>query len=161
MDLDGILSALNSRHVDYLLIGGMNFFLRHQPVATFDVDLWIHANDDNLVRCEAALADMEAAWGQTERDWGDVKRLPQGWLSAQPLYCLTTRHGAVDIFLCVDGLPSWADCRQRAHAGRTGSGTAYWGLSDEDMLACQMAIPKPYRKQDRVAALRRALMRKT
>jgi hypothetical protein len=37
MNVDAILRALNDAQADYLLIGGMNFLIRHAPELTFDV----------------------------------------------------------------------------------------------------------------------------
>ena len=34
MNIDAVLSKLNERQVAYLLIGGVNFMLRHQPINT-------------------------------------------------------------------------------------------------------------------------------
>ena len=42
VNVDAILTSLNDRRVEYLLIGGMNLLLRHRPVLTLDVDVWIH-----------------------------------------------------------------------------------------------------------------------
>ena len=39
MNVDHILETLNGHQVVYLLIGGMNFLLRHTPVLTYDVDV--------------------------------------------------------------------------------------------------------------------------
>ena len=39
MNVDEILGSLNTEQVDYILIGGMNFLLRHIPELTFDVDI--------------------------------------------------------------------------------------------------------------------------
>jgi hypothetical protein len=38
MNIDRILAAFNEREVQYLLIGGVNFLLRHRPVTTFGQD---------------------------------------------------------------------------------------------------------------------------
>ena len=38
MNVDAMLRVLNEEQVDYLLIGGMNFLIRHLPELTFDVD---------------------------------------------------------------------------------------------------------------------------
>jgi hypothetical protein len=38
MNIDHILQTFNTCEVDYLLIGGMNFLLRHEPVLTYDID---------------------------------------------------------------------------------------------------------------------------
>ena len=40
MNVDTIPDTMNSRNVAYLLIGVMNFLLRHAPVMTYDVDLF-------------------------------------------------------------------------------------------------------------------------
>ena len=50
MNVDHILRALHEEHVDYLLIGGMNFLLRHRPELTFDVDIWVRDDAENLER---------------------------------------------------------------------------------------------------------------
>jgi hypothetical protein len=157
IDIDRILAVMNARDVAYLVIGGMNFLLRHEPVLTFDVDLWIDDTPENRRQCEAALAELGAEWGPTEGDWQPVAQLPPGWTQRQGMFCLACPHGAVDVFRSVRGLESWAACRARAVAGRTSAGTPYLGLSDEDMLRCQLALPEAERKLDRIRALRRAI----
>jgi hypothetical protein len=157
MDVDSILEAMNGRGVDYLLIGGMNFFIRHQPVATFDVDVWIDDQADNRRRCEIALADLGAAWGETEADWRPVQTRPAGWLDRHGVYCLTSRAGNIDVFRSVDGLPEWRTCRARGVAAQTAAGIAFPALADRDLLACQLALPEEDRKLDRVRYLRRLL----
>jgi hypothetical protein len=157
MNVDRILQALNDGRVDHLLVGGVNFLLRHRPELTFDVDVWIRDSPDNLRRCEAVLASMGAEWGRDEASWGPVARLTAGWLDAQPVFCLTTPHGALDVFRAVKGLPDWSACSARAVSGRTAAGVGYRGLCDTDMLACQLALPPAERKEARIAALRAAL----
>lgn len=159
MNVDHILDTLNRKRVDYLLVGGMNFLLRHAPVLTFDVDLWIEDTAGNLGRCEGALSDLGAAWGATESDWGPVAQRAPGWLSAQSVYCLTSPHGAIDVFLRLRGLDSWRDCRARAIASATLAGIVYRGLSDEDMLRSQLALEGSDQKPDRIRALRAAVQR--
>lgn len=159
MDLDRILKTLNARQVDYLLIGGMNFLLRHEPVLTYDVDLWIDDTPENRARTEEALAELQAQWGPSEEDWRPVAGRGRGWLSRQGVFCMTSAAGAIDVFRAVRGLDSWAQCRERAYAGVTGAGTPYVGLSDADMLQCQTALPEPERKQDRIRTLRAAIER--
>jgi hypothetical protein len=155
LDVDAIFDALNRRDVEYILIGGMNFLLRHQPVLTFDVDVWINDTPANRGRCEAALADLGAEWGPTEAEWGPVTRLPAGWLETQRVFALTTSAGALDVFRQAPGLDSWLACRGRALLGRTRAGREFWGLSDQDMLACQYALDEPLRKLDRIRYLER------
>ncbi len=157
MNVDTVLAAFHTARVDCLLIGGMNFLLRHQPVLTFDIDIWIKDDGDNRRRCEQALAALEAEWGPDDRSWGPVERLAPGWLDRGPVFCLTSPHGAIDIFRNVEGLDDWAAARARADTMRTAAGTEYVSLSDRDMLACQLALPQEARKLDRTRYLRRAL----
>ncbi len=157
MDLDRILERFNAREVEYLLIGGVNFLLRHEPVLTYDVDLWIDDTERNRQRAAAALTDLEAEWGATEQEWRPVAKLPRGWMEGQAVFCLTSPAGAIDVFRSVRGLASWGECRARALAGGTASGTPYLGLSDADMLSCQMALPQGERNQSRIEALRKIL----
>ena len=159
MDLDLILTVFNAHHVDYLLIGGMNFLLRHEPVLTFDVDLWIDDTPQNRQRTAEALSELGAQWGPTEHDWRPVTDQDHDWLSRQGVYCLTSPAGAIDVFRAVQGLHDWGSCRQRAYQGVTGVGTPYMGLSDADMLQCQLALPEAERKQDRIRRLRASLER--
>jgi len=157
MNVDHILGTLNAHRVDYLLIGGVNFLLRHSLVLTYDVDLWIEDTPENRDRCERALAELEAEWGASEEDWGPVAARGAGWLASQTLFCLTSPHGAIDVFRFVKGLGDWAAARFRAQPGKTAAGTAFVGLSDHDMLACQLALPESERKQARIQTLKQAI----
>jgi len=157
MNIDHLLTAFNQGQVEYLLLGGMHFLLRHGGALTYDVDLWIDDTDANRGRCEQALAALDAEWGRTDADWGPVAALPVGWLTGQGVFSLNSPHGAIDIFRAVDGLPSWTAARQSAVSGQTQGGVPYWGLSDADMLQCQLAIDPGSQKPIRIAVLRQAL----
>ncbi len=157
MNVDRVLETMNRCKVAFILIGGVNFMLRHAPVLTYDIDLWIEDAEENLDRCRKALAALEAQWGASESDWGPVADKGPQWIRAQHVFCLTSPHGAIDIFRSVKGLPSWAACRARAQEARTASGVPYWGLADEDMLQCQLALGEEERNRQRVRVLRKAL----
>jgi len=157
MNADRILAAMNEHGVRCLLIGGMNFLLRHAPVLTCDVDLWIEDTPDNRRRCEEALVSLGATWGPTEADWRPVAERPARWLDRQPLFALATEHGAVDIFRSVTGLTDWSASFADGADEHTAAGTPYRGLSDRDMLRCQEALDASERKVDRMRALRKAL----
>lgn len=156
MDVDHIFRTFNDHAVDYLLIGGMNFLLRHAPVLTYDVDLWVRDIPENLARCAAALAALNACWGESEADWRPVSVQPH-WLERQPVFCLTSPSGAIDVFREVRGLGTWDAAATRAVAGLTAAGVAYRGLADEDMIACQLALPEAERRPGRIETITRAL----
>ena len=86
-----------------------------------------------------------------------MAELSPGWLDRQPVFALTTAHGAVDIFRAVAGLSDWTASFAEAVEERTASGTPYRGLSDRDMLRCQEALDAGERKLDRVRRLREAI----
>jgi len=157
VNVDRILSAMNDHSVRYLLIGGMNFLLRHKPVLTYDVDLWIEDEVSNRRRCEKALASLGAEWGPTEAEWKAVAGIPPGWLDRQPVFALTTAHGAVDIFRAVPGLADWRSSFAASSEEYTADSTPYRGLSDRDMLLCQEALDVSERKTDRMRTLRDTL----
>jgi hypothetical protein len=159
MNIEHILDVFNRLGVRYLLIGGVNFLLRHKPVLTFDVDVWIEDNAANHQRCESALIELNAEWGRTETEWEPVAAKPKGWLAQQSVFCLTSPHGAIDIFRSVQGLQDWATAFASSVSGHTAAGTAYHGLSDEDMLACQLSIPPESRKHDRIRELQKTITR--
>lgn len=157
MNVDRILEALNAHQVAYLLIGGVHFLLRHAPVLTYDVDVWVEDTPENIHRCEQALSALGAEWGASTEAWEPVARKRPGWLEEQTVFCLTSPQGAIDIFRAVRGLPDWNACRQRATACRTAGGIVCQGLCDEDMLLCQLALPEGERNVERIRVLRKAL----
>jgi hypothetical protein len=157
MNVDEILRTLNQEQVNYLLIGGMNFLLRHLPELTYDVDIWVKDDDENLARLNRALGQLGAEWGRTEAEWKRVEVDPH-WLQTQAVFCLTTVHGALDIFRDVFGLEGrYLECKGRSVGCQTSTGIQFAGLSDEDMLACQEALPPGERKERRITALREAI----
>jgi hypothetical protein len=157
MNVDEILKALNDERVDYLLIGGMNFLLRHLPELTYDVDVWARDDATNLERVNRALQKLGAEWGASDKDWREVSD-DWRWLQRQGCFCLTTKHGPLDIFRDVRGLEGrYEECRAAAIPSRTSKGILYQALSDEHMLACQQALPEPERKLKRVEILTRAI----
>jgi hypothetical protein len=161
MDTDTILQTLWDHRVDYLLIGGVNFMLRHKPVLTLDIDLWVNRAEENLIRLTAALQALGAEWGPNERNWSPIAT-DITWWKRQNIYCLTSRHGAIDVFFEVTGLEGqFGACKQVSVACRTPNGTPYQALSDAHMLRCQEALRPEDQKLDRIAFLQRALAKTT
>lgn len=157
MDIDLVLKTMNQFQVDYLLLGGMNFMLRHKPMLTYDIDLWIEDSSENRHRCELALVDLNAEWGETTETWGPVSQLPSGWLERQAVFCLTSPHAAVDIMRFVEGMSDWQLSRMNCSPEKTKLGTPYFGLSDNDMLQCQLALIENQRNAERVRYLQNIL----
>ena len=127
MNVDALLRALNEERVNYLLIGGMNFLLRHLPELTFDVDVWVRDEGENLNRLNRALRRLGAQWGRTEAAWAPVPEDGR-WLATQTVFCLTTQYGALDVFRNVLGLQAIAQCKTRALLAETANGIPFRGL---------------------------------
>jgi hypothetical protein len=157
MDVDSILQSLHNYEVDYLLIGGVNFLLRHKPTLTFDTDIWVRDEDVNLGRLNHALRELGAAWGATESSWGPVPDNPS-WLKRQMVFCLTTKAGAMDVFRTVRGLENrYDECRKEAVCDRTGTDVPYSGLSDRHMLEAALSLDAKDQKAERISILQDAL----
>ena len=152
-----MIRALNERSVSYLVLGGMHFLFRHEPVLTYDLDVWIEDTSENRARCVTALEDIDATWGESDSTWGPVTSLSGDWLARQPVFSLLTKCGPLDIFRSVAGLTSWPDSRRVAVEVHLSEGVSYYGLSDRDMLACQEALSDRDQKLDRMRVLRRAI----
>lgn len=45
------MQPLHRRSVAYLIIGGVHYLLRHPPVLTFDLNIWIEDSPENRARC--------------------------------------------------------------------------------------------------------------
>lgn len=153
MNVDHILETLNKHNVEYILLGGMNFLLRHEPILTFDIDFWINDTPENLTRCEVALTELDVSWGATDQEWGKAGQLNPGWLSRQIMFCTMSPHGAIDVFRAIKGLNSWEESAGSAVKEKTAAGIEYLGLSDKDMLKCQYALEENQRKLDRIRIL--------
>lgn len=161
LDVSEMLQVLNHNHVDYLVVGGMNFLFRHEPILTYDLDIWIRDTPDNRARCIIALNEMGASWGESEASWQSVGAMTGDWLLHQSVFSLLTRYGALDVFRSMAGLVSWEESSRHAEVVQTANGVSFRGLSDEDMLACQEALEEGERKLDRIRILRRAILRGT
>lgn len=160
MNVDQILSVLNHHGVDYLLIGGVNFMLHHEPDLTFDVDVWVEDIAGNLRKLNVALRELGAEWGSSEKEWRPVPA-DFAWLQEQACFCLTTRHGALDVFREVCGLESrYSKCRNASRRSATATGVPFRGLSDEDMLRSQKALPPGEQSAKRIQILKTAIAQK-
>lgn len=157
MNIDRILAELNSANVDYLLIGGVNFLLRHGGPLTFDVDVWVEDSDQNLTRLVAGLVRLHAEWGKSDATWGPIAN-EINWLKSQSVFCMLTAAGSLDVFREVRGLEGrYNECRQRAIESKTSNGVPFRGLADGDMLQTQLALEVSDQKADRVSILKQAL----
>ena len=154
LDCARLLQSLNKNSVRFILIGGMNYFLRYRPVTTQDIDIWIEPTVENTARCESALNEIDAEWGKGDEDLGPTRLKPVGWLRSQAVYCLLTKCGFVDIFRSVVGLANFEDSWDRAEIATMADGIVFHSLCARVMIDCQLALPETSRKQDRINHLK-------
>ncbi len=160
MDVEHILRTLNSHGVEYILVGGMNFLLNHSGPLSYEVGLFV--NDTPANRCELnfALQELRCEWGPGMDHLKAVSGDPQ-WLERQPVYCLTSPHGAIDIFRAVKGLEDgYEPCKARAEVRSMQDGEIYFSLSDEDMLRSQLALPETEQIKNRIETLRTSIQKR-
>jgi hypothetical protein len=157
VNVDLILSTFNQHHADYILIGGMNFFLNHEPVTTFDVDLWIADTRENHQVVHVALSELhaEVSFSPKGDDWRQVCAFDSAaWLQRSAVFCLFSPNGSIDIFRSVPGLEAgFATSRDLCPVRQTPTGVPYRSLNDELMIRCQLALPEADQKKDRLRSL--------
>ncbi len=106
IDVIQILRALQAQDVEFMVIGGMHFLFRHEPILTYDLDIWIRDTAENRSRCHAALVELDASWGETEASWRPIAERSDDWLARQSVFSVLTEYGPLDIFRSVAGLGS-------------------------------------------------------
>jgi hypothetical protein len=157
LNIEAILTALNNGGVRYLLIGGANFMIRHVPLLTYDVDVWVEDNDENLARLGKTLNALKAEWGPTEQTW-QVVPADWKWLTRQTVFCMTTPIGALDVFREVRGLEQQFEaCYARSVEVKLPTGIAFRALCDEDMLGSQLALSPHEQNQVKIETLKTAI----
>lgn len=157
MNIDPILEAFNSEKVAYLLIGGVNFHLRHKPILTYDIDFWIDDSPENLGRCEKALSTLNAEWGKSQEEWGPVAKLKSGWLTDPHEIALTSPFCPINVYKSRKGVDSWTAANERGYTGTTSTGVSFRGMGDEDTLNDQYALDEQDRRMERIRVLEQLL----
>jgi|LakMenEpi03Aug12_release.lakeMendotaPanAssembly.Ray.scaffolds.fasta_scaffold02852_5 hypothetical protein len=158
-DYKAVLQVLQDHQLRFLLIGGLNYFLAHQAVATQDIDIFIEDNLENNDICESALVELQAEWGKTDADWGPVSEKMPGWMESQSIYCMLTKHGPIDVFRTVPGIESFEQAWQRSVVLELSDSLRVRLLSAQDLLDCQLAIPEACRRLDRIVYLKKILQK--
>lgn len=57
-DFKELLNLLNSKHIEYLVVGGYAVAFHGYPRATGDMDIWVAVHKDNAARITAALKEF-------------------------------------------------------------------------------------------------------
>lgn len=119
-DLDRIVSSLNKRGVEFMVIGGYAVIYHGHMRTTKDLDIFIRRTEENARRTLAALADVGLAWPDLT-----VQTFLEGkgaLLGEEPM--------RVDIISELSGVEfdeAWRRCRHDLFGSET---VAYLGLDD-------------------------------
>ena len=63
-DFRDLLSLLNDKQVEYLLVGGLAVIVHSEPRYTKDIDIWVRPSRENAERVYGALAEFGAPLSQ-------------------------------------------------------------------------------------------------
>jgi len=92
VDFTGILQALLSNQVDFVVVGGVSAVLNGAPISTFDLDIVHSRAPDNIERLLQALEELNARYRQRPN-----QRPDRGHLSSSGHQLLSTRSGPLDV----------------------------------------------------------------
>lgn len=137
-DFEDILSLFWAHRVRYMIIGGMAFVFHAKPRFTNDMDLWIDASGDNVLRTNLALWDL-----------GSPALLDKA--NPAEILQLGVAPNRIDILRTIPGV-DFTDAWEHRLESRYGSSPAIFvGL--DTLIQIKSAIPDP-RHQDDARVLR-------
>jgi hypothetical protein len=120
-DFKELLESLNSRSVEYLLVGAYALAFHGVPRNTGDMDIWVNPDPTNAERVVAALDDFGfGTLGLTEQDFTAPDMVVQ--LGVVP--------SRVDILTSISGV-SWPEAWLHRQEARYGSVPVYFLGRDE------------------------------
>ncbi len=110
--LSQILERLNREQVEYVLVGGLAAVVYGVPLVTRDVDICIPFTEQNLVRLEKALADLNPFHRQTPQrlPFSVAEDFPRG---LKNMY-LHTDLGVLDCLGEIKGVGSYEEVRRQS-----------------------------------------------
>lgn len=111
LDAEQIFAALDARHVEYVVIGGIAVQVHGHVRMTSDIDLIPSPEPANLRRLAEALDDLDA---RILNPGSEGLSLDARMLPRATLWQLTTRHGDIDILHDAPGAAAFLQLRQRA-----------------------------------------------
>ncbi|MEO5974400.1 MAG: hypothetical protein ABIQ38_04255 [Ilumatobacteraceae bacterium] len=135
-----MIGALNSRGVQFILIGGIAAQIHGLPVpATIDVDITPARNTENLDRLANAFEDLGAMLLTVDDGGTWFPRHPvENWAQYDTLH-LVTKHGLLDIVLAPDGAPRGFDDLVSESVGGNFGAVAFAMISKEQWIRLKSA----------------------
>lgn len=113
----GLLRTLGHHRVDYIVVGGVAALLEGAPILTFDLDVLIATEPENLDRLLAALRELGARY----RDPAGRHLVPdRAKLEEFRLHLLLTDLGALDLLRTIGRGATYRDLLPRTVPYRLG-----------------------------------------
>ena len=119
-DLEGLLQRLNDGHVEFVVVGGFAAVAHGSPLLTMDVDICCHFTPANLLRLQAALADLHPVHRLTPRKL-PLALTEESCRVLKNLY-LETDYGQLDCLGSVTGIGDFNAARDESVEVQTSAG---------------------------------------
>jgi predicted nucleotidyltransferase len=143
-----VLAAFVDGGVRFLVVGGHAVSLHARPRATKDLDLWLDARAENIVRACAALA----AFGAPAPIVEDLRAAEPDeivWMGRAP--------ARIDLLQSIPGVTFASAWRRRVMFDLEGTSVPFIGILD--LVANKRAVGRPQDRRD-VRSLERALAKR-
>lgn len=143
-DLKDFLSALNARHVKYLVVGGYAVGVHAQPRVTKDLDIFIEASAKNADAVYGAFADFGAPLQNVS---------PEDFQKQYSVVRIGVPPITIDVLQHIDGIKferAWLDSSECDF-----DGVPARCISASDLIANKLASGRPQDLAD-VTAIRNA-----
>jgi hypothetical protein len=131
-DFEEFFELLNSKSVEFLVIGGVAYNFHAPPRATKDIDIWVNPNRAQLTRLVGCIGEFGFPTEGIE-----VEDLA----SNARVLMLGRVPNRIDVLTRPAGV-AWSDCWSNRVAGRYGKvAVAY--ISREDLVVAKFAAGRP------------------
>jgi len=115
MDFRGLLTALATGKVDFIVVGGVSAVLQGAPMTTQDLDIVPSRSEANLKRLVLVLRELEAAYRELLPEKTEPTEVD---LSSDLHHLLQTRLGPLDVLGTVHGGLDYEDLVPRSRTIR-------------------------------------------
>ena len=139
----GVLQALISYKVDFVLIGGLAARLHGSPSVTNDLDVCHDDSAENLERVTRALKEMGASLRLPDQDESVDLPIDERLLRATQNLTLSTDFGAFDLLARPAGTEGYEDLVRDAVTQKLGRGLSVKVASIDDLIRMKRASGRP------------------
>lgn len=138
-DLVEIFRALESREVEYVVIGAIAARIAGAPIVTADLDITPAMTRDNLERLSTALNDLGARLRTPDDAAGIPFPIKARMLETADVWTLATRYGDLDLVFMPTGTRGYEDLRRDASRNAVGHDLTVLSASLRDVIRTKEA----------------------